>query len=177
VSGFCSSNVGDQDTTAIQEQRTLESLRSSVQATFTSLMTLGSSPALSFPRLFKRLVDSTSSSRSSNRSSYSEFRLILTGMLDSYRGEGDLLLITNRLVERDLFTTVEEFSKCRTQGSRVRGAFCTSCKGSLQENNTSKAMEVGPTGENGIPAGSAEEGWVIQQITGKPYHRRCLPFD
>ncbi|KAF8478275.1 Golgi CORVET complex core vacuolar protein 8-domain-containing protein [Gautieria morchelliformis] len=172
VSGFCASTAGEDDPVVMQEQRTLGSLRALVQETFTSLMAMGSSAALSFPHLFKRLVDSASSSRPTSRSSYSEFRLILTGMLESYRGEGDILLITNRLVERDLFTTVQELATRRLQGSRIRAAFCMACKSSLQRHLLSRGPEAKPLRET---ESSPAEDWVIQLTSGLAYHRRCLP--
>lgn len=178
VSEVCASSDADNVPFALQEQRTLASLRTLVQQSFTSLMTMGSSTAQSFPRLFKRLVDSASSSRPSSRSSYSEFRLILTGMLESYRGEGDYLLITNRLVERDLFTTVEELAKGRLQGSRVRAAFCAACKSSLQGPFISKGPAVHTVrdiGSSRESSGEQVEDWVIQLTSGSAYHRKCLP--
>lgn len=178
VSGFCTSDAGDDDPVAMQEHRILGSLRTLVQETFTSLMAIGSSSALSFPRLFKRLVDSASSSRPSSRSSYSEFRLILTGMLESYRGEGDLLLITNRLVERDLFTTVEDLARRRLHGSRIRNAFCSTCKSSLQGHQLLKSTHATSIRDDVMSkeiSGVAVEGWVIQLASGLAYHRNCLP--
>ena len=178
VSDFCSSDIRDDDAASMQEHRTLDSLRTLVQETFTSLMAIGSSRPHSFPRLFKRLVDSASSSRPSSRASYSEFRLILTGMLESYRGEGDLLLITNRLVERDLFMTVEELARRRLQGSRIRTPFCMTCHSSLQGHHVLKANAAKPIRENGISKeipGVQVEDWVIQLTSGLAYHRACLP--
>ncbi|KIJ49527.1 hypothetical protein M422DRAFT_161359 [Sphaerobolus stellatus SS14] len=158
VSAFYNSALQDSNERISEEQRTLNSLRSLVQTTFSSLMASGLSPGLSFPRLFKRLVDSASKSRSSGRSSYSEFRLILTGMLDSYRGEGELLLIANRLVDRDLFVVVQEYAKRCSQGSRIRAATCTACNSSLASTKET----------------NAGDGWVVKRISGLPYHRRCL---
>ncbi|KAF8578041.1 hypothetical protein K439DRAFT_1639240 [Ramaria rubella] len=179
VSDFCSSDATDADPMALHEQHVLGSLRSLVQMTFTSMMSQGSSPSLSFPRLFKRLVDSTSTTRPSSKSSYSEFRLILTGILDSYRSEGDILFITNRLMERDLFTTFEELSRRRVQGSRVRTATCISCRKVLHERAPSQYTQTTPSRMNGISKENFQdevEGWVIQVSSGKAYHRQCLPL-
>lgn len=97
----------------------LERLRLLVQETFTSLVQQTSSQDLSFSQLFKRLVDASSSGPFARKSSYNEFRLILGGMLDSYRSEGDFLIITNRLVERDLFETMQQFTAARKKGRRM----------------------------------------------------------
>lgn len=83
-------------------------LRGLIQSTLLHLVSSG----ISFPRLFKRLVDETSG----NKTSYAEFRTILTGMLDSYRAEGEMLLMSKRLMEADLFVAVEGLSKKRQCG-------------------------------------------------------------
>ncbi|KAF8309432.1 hypothetical protein DL93DRAFT_2085708 [Clavulina sp. PMI_390] len=98
----------------------LERLRLLVQDTFSSLVQQSSSKALSFPRLFKRLVDASSSAKYGRKTMYTEFRLILGGMLESYRAEEDVLLITKRLAEQDLFQDVAEYSAARRRGMRVR---------------------------------------------------------
>ncbi|KAF9510041.1 hypothetical protein BS47DRAFT_1396315 [Hydnum rufescens UP504] len=98
----------------------LEKLRLLVQETFTSLVQQSSSQGLSFPRLFRRLVDASSSGQYARKTLYTEFRLILGGMLESYRTEGDFLTITNRLVERDLFEDVEALTAASKCGKRMR---------------------------------------------------------
>lgn len=167
VSSFCGSYVENEEEMVSEEQQTLNVLRSLVQTTFSSLMASGSFPGLSLPRLFKRLVDSASKERSSGRSSYSEFRLILTGMLDSYRAEGDLLLITNHLIQRDLFFVVEEYTKRQYQGARARDFHCSACKCSLE-----------PVQDNDFAnlSDNHEQAWMIQRISGMPFHRKCLPI-
>lgn len=94
-------------------------LRVLVQSTFLHLLSSG----VSFPRLFKRLVDETSN----NKTSYSEFRTILTGMLESYRSEGEMLLMSKRLMESDLFGAVEELSKKRQAGWGPKGGRICRC--------------------------------------------------
>ena len=70
------------------------------------------SRAVSFPRLFRRLVESPKpAAASTNGTAYTEFRAILTGMLETYRSEGDMLVIAKHLVDRDIFDTVEELVK------------------------------------------------------------------
>ncbi|KAG8917008.1 Vacuolar protein sorting-associated protein 8 [Tulasnella sp. 417] len=86
----------------------LAELRTLLQGTFSQLLSNSTSTDVSFPRLFKRLVDSTSASRTSTKGLYTEFRLILTGMLDSYRSEGDFLTLNNRLIQQDLHGVIAE---------------------------------------------------------------------
>ncbi|KAF8345868.1 Golgi CORVET complex core vacuolar protein 8-domain-containing protein [Amanita rubescens] len=88
-------------------------LRSLVQETFGSFVSVASTKTVSFPRLFKRLVESVSASSSAH---YTEFRSILTGMVESYRSDGDMLIITKHLVHRDLFETMASHSRERAMG-------------------------------------------------------------
>ncbi|KAG9013436.1 Vacuolar protein sorting-associated protein 8 [Tulasnella sp. 427] len=114
--------------------KVLTELRTLLQNTFSQLLSHSTSTDVSFPRLFKRLVDSTSASRSSTKSLYTEFRLILTGMLDSYRSEGDFLTLNNRLIQQDLHGVVAEGVKARSRGWRPKIAFCTQCQKSPAPN-------------------------------------------
>jgi len=109
---------------------TLTRLRSLVQETFSSLVSVSSSHRISFPKLFKRLVDSAT--QTSKETHYNEFRIILTGMMESYRSDGDILTITKQILDRDVFDTVEELAKVRSRGWKLeRGATCSSCGGGL----------------------------------------------
>ena len=104
----------------------LESLRGLVQEVLQTLV-VSSSSALSFPRLFRRLVDDAGSPKSFKGRAYSEFRAILTGMLDSYRSEGEMLSMTTRMVEEDLFVGVEEVTRKRQRGWRPSWSQCQVC--------------------------------------------------
>ncbi|PPQ98630.1 hypothetical protein CVT24_003963 [Panaeolus cyanescens] len=88
----------------------LGKLRSSVQQTFGALVSITSTTAISLPHLFKRLVNSTPSSLGSH---YTEFRIILTGILESYRSDEDLLVMVNQLVKRDLYDSLSELAQER----------------------------------------------------------------
>ncbi|KIJ67823.1 hypothetical protein HYDPIDRAFT_83392 [Hydnomerulius pinastri MD-312] len=121
----------------------LSTLRGLVQDTFASLVTISSTQAVSFPRLFKRLVDPKLYAGSTSGTPYTEFRTILTGMLESYRSDGDMLVISQRLLDRDVFDTVEEFTKERMRGWSAERGVCSHCHqsllqrdGSFQPNNT-----------------------------------------
>lgn len=115
---------------AFAEWQTLNSLRSLVQATFGALVSITSTRAVSFPRLFKRLVNSTTHINATG-TRYTEFRTILTGMLESYRSDGDILIITKHLVDRDLFETVASVTKERARGWSPFTAVCSLCGKSL----------------------------------------------
>ncbi|KAH9948953.1 Golgi CORVET complex core vacuolar protein 8-domain-containing protein [Amylocystis lapponica] len=173
VAGCCSSEAFDafEDSTSEHvklERQTLAALRSLVQRTFTSLMSISSTKAVSFPRLFKRLVESASHSHVSKRTLYTEFRTILTGMLESFRSDGDMLVITKHLIDRDLFVTIEEFAHERVRGWAPSQGVCRACGESFLENKTSPGAEE-PKPESSVP--------IVVSRTGAIYHSRCLPPD
>ena len=108
----------------------LGSLRDLVQNTFASLVTISSTRAVSFPRLFKRLVNPRLYADSTPGTPYTEFRTILTGMLESYRSDGDMLSISQKLLQRDVFDTVEEYTKEKRKGWSVPH-LCSHCHQTL----------------------------------------------
>jgi len=145
----------------------LDSLRSLVQETLSSLVSSTSNTSLlSFPRLFKHLVEASSTpttpggSQAKDPRAYSEFRSILTGMMDTYRSDTEVLGVTIRLVERDLFQSVKEMTKERAKGWRPsieawekgEAVFGTGeGKGKGQSHASSKAGGEGTEGEEEVP--------------------------
>ncbi len=124
----------------------LETLRGLIQSTLSSLVSSSSSSALSFPRLFKRLVESSTSTNKVVKKgrAYSEFRMILMGMLDSYKAEGDMLSMSIRLIEADLFRDVEELTMKRMRGWRPTiFGICTSCGGRLPPDQSMMVLGSG----------------------------------
>ncbi|KAJ7647287.1 Golgi CORVET complex core vacuolar protein 8-domain-containing protein [Roridomyces roridus] len=133
---------------------TLSALRSLVQDTFSALVSISSTRAVSFPRLFKRLV--TSATEASTGTQYLEFRTILTGMLESYRSDGDMLAISKKLVDRDLFDTIAEATRERGRGWMPHTRTCSFCR---------KALYAG------------SEKQIVVSRTGIMYHSLCLPSE
>ncbi|OCF72440.1 hypothetical protein I204_06819 [Kwoniella mangroviensis CBS 8886] len=116
-----------QDTTSANAA--VAALRSTVQETLASLVN-SSSPSLSFPRLFKKLVDASTTGTNTGGQkgrTYAEFRTILTGMLDSYRAEGEMLSMTTRLVETDLFEILAILKTKRESGWTLVSSACGAC--------------------------------------------------
>ena len=148
-----------------QQVHLLSSLRSLVQATFSTLVTVTSTSAVSFPRLFKRLVNSTPQSTGSH---YNEFRIILTGMLESYRSDEDLLIMLKHLVDRDLFDIVAQVTRERTSGWVSRRGTCRYCRKSLAPLNV-VSLSHGPV--------NVSIHQIIVSRTGVIYHRNCKPPD
>ncbi|EKM54684.1 uncharacterized protein PHACADRAFT_96976 [Phanerochaete carnosa HHB-10118-sp] len=152
------------------ERALLDELRASVHETFNSLLSVSSTKAVSFPRLFKRLVDARDS-RVTKGAQYTEFRAILGGMLESYRSEGDMLVITKHLMSRDFFVLVEELAKARSKGWAPSRGICSTCGERLYDaSKSAKAFAVSGESES-VPEDSA----IIVSRTGVVYHRKCLP--
>jgi vacuolar protein sorting-associated protein 8 len=174
LSPICSeeaiSNIGSGHKIMELPRRTLSAFRSLVQETFGALVSITSTRAVSFPRLFKRLVDTATDAHKSMGTPYTEFRTILTGMLESYRSDADMLFITKHLIDRDLFETVETFARQRGRGWTLtyRGT-CSYCRQPLLENQKAEASSAHPAAEG---SGNIK---VIVSRTGAIYHSRCLP--
>lgn len=139
------------------DENVIMTLRSLVHDSFTSLVTVSSTKAVSFPRLFKRLVDSAARPRGQAVTPYSEFRNILTGMLDSYRSESDLLYMSKRIIEGDFFDNFEQLEKGRRRGWTSTSNKCAVCRkqipmisstlsGSTQNTDSSQSFTVSRTG-------------------------------
>lgn len=109
----------------------LSTLRGLVQETFASFVSVTSTQAVSFPRIFKRLVDPGLYTGPSSGTSYTEFRTILTSMLESYRTDEDMLVISKHLLSRDVFDTVEEYTKVKVKGWSASHSTCKYCHNSL----------------------------------------------
>ncbi|EGN99739.1 hypothetical protein SERLA73DRAFT_88352 [Serpula lacrymans var. lacrymans S7.3] len=174
VSSCCSGDAlsEPQDDTARgemvkSERRTLSTLRSLVKETFEALVSISSTRAVSFPRLFKRLVDPSNLDYGIS-GTYTEFRTILTGMLESYRSDGDMLVISKHLLERDVFDTVEEFTRERMKGWAPSRNVCSGCRKSLLEGKKVES-DVGPPVDVNVH--------VVVLRTGAIYHSRCSPLD
>lgn len=141
----------------------LSELRSLVQNTFGALVSITSTSVVSFPRLFKRLVNSTTSTTHSH---YNEFRTILTGMLESYRSDGDMLTMTKQLVERDLFDTIADFTRQKSRGWTLERGVCVHCRNPLSK----KPPEQNADTPSELDVSVLQ---IIVSRTGKAYHSQC----
>ncbi|KAI0339881.1 hypothetical protein BDW22DRAFT_1335468 [Trametopsis cervina] len=160
VSAIVPSNEGTTPTS----ERVMNALRLSIQETFSALMSASSSKVVSFPRLFKRLIDAGHTNRVSKGTQYNEFRTILTGMLESYRSDGEMLVITKHLMARDLFVSVEGLAKARARGWAPTRGVCSMCRERLY--NVEK-----PQPSEDEEAQTAE---IVVSRTGAIYHRGCF---
>ncbi|KAL1406083.1 hypothetical protein Q8F55_007766 [Vanrija albida] len=153
----------------------LESLRGLVQDTLQALLSTSSSTTPSFARLFKRLVEAApSDSKRKNKKgknkkgdggapgarAYSEFRTILSGMLDSFKGDAEVLALSTRLVDADVYDLLEEKVIKTQAGWRSTQTVCSICNKELWASKT-----------EGVKAG--EEDKVAVRADGRAVHLRC----
>jgi hypothetical protein len=148
----------------------INELRSIIQATFSALTAQSSSESLSFPRLFRRLLNSSQEELIPTKNTYTEFRLILTGMLETYRTEGDMLGITKRLVEQDLFEIMNDHVLARQRGWRSVAPVCAGCNSELHVNLEGDSKN--PT-ENEVSHPNRKT--LMLMASGIVYHQTCAP--
>lgn len=129
-------------------------LRTTIQALIAS-----SSSSRSFPRLFRRLIESSETSFKKGRA-YAEFRGVVGGMLESYRTERDVLLMTTHLIDIDVFEVVHELARKQQQGWRAALGRCSNCDETLGENIQE-------------PAASQRREGIIVYATGSIAHKHC----
>lgn len=138
-------------------QDALNLLRNLVQETFGALISITS---LSFPKLFKRLVGSVPAAAGTP---YHEVRNILTGMLEFYRSDSDMLVIAKHLVDRDVFDKIAEATRERKFGWSPIKANCHGCRKSVLVNHSTADSTAGATDK------------LVLYRTGMIYHNDCLP--
>jgi hypothetical protein len=149
--------------------RASELLSSLIPTALSALVSTTSSREVSFPRLVRRLIDSNSRSPAANRS-YSEFKSIVSSMLDTYAFEGDLLSLSSKISSQDLFAHVEHYKVERDKGWRPGGGAAG------EGGNCSECLQPvwGPQGGTEISSPamsrSASVSMVVEQLgmTGRP---------
>ncbi|KAI8979992.1 Golgi CORVET complex core vacuolar protein 8-domain-containing protein [Pilobolus umbonatus] len=107
-------------------ERIVSSYKSYVQSILTSLL-LSTSPQISLPRLLLRLIHS----QARGETTFADFRDIFLSMLDTYKYEGKLIELTNRLFDRDLFGSLQEMMNKRSKGWRPQRAICEICNANI----------------------------------------------
>ncbi|KAL7901951.1 Golgi CORVET complex core vacuolar protein 8 domain-containing protein [Trichoderma sp. SZMC 28014] len=127
---------------ALDEETLLAKLRSLVQHTFTSLLVSTSSQAsnqangqpgavtfsnpasnLSFLRVLRSFLTQVAASSPS----LADLRTVLASIFSAYAYEESILRLSNRLIERNLFTNVNTSVELRQRGWRPRGSTCEAC--------------------------------------------------
>lgn len=140
-------------------------LRSLIQTTFDSLLLRSTDQGISFPQLFRELVTSATQENTLNSSTstelYAEFRMILTGMLNAYHYEGELLATTSALINRDLDNLFEEWTTRRGMGWKANQAVCANCTKSF----------LSPAGLEST--GASRPSPIRITATGQMFHVEC----
>ncbi|KAI7905949.1 Golgi CORVET complex core vacuolar protein 8-domain-containing protein [Cokeromyces recurvatus] len=103
-------------------QRITSSFKLFVQSILTSLL-LSTSPQVSLPRLLLRLIHS----QARGETTFADFRDVFLSMLDTYKYEGKLLEMTNKLFDRDVFSSLQDMVEKRGKGWRPARAVCEIC--------------------------------------------------
>ncbi|CAP60355.1 uncharacterized protein PODANS_1_6550 [Podospora anserina S mat+] len=110
-------------------------LRSLVQNTFTALLTCTSTPSpsstttagmgsnLSFLRILRAFLTRAAASSPN----LADLRSVLSSIFAAYAYEESILRLSNRLLERSLFVSVNEAVALRQRGWRPRGSTCEAC--------------------------------------------------
>ncbi|MBW0497198.1 hypothetical protein O181_036913 [Austropuccinia psidii MF-1] len=124
----------------------VESLRGLLPKIVSALISgTKSSNQVSFSKLVKRLIESPDPSQAVSFNSKSnqriggtdsqnltsEFRCIILMLMDTYRFEGNVLEVTGRLIDQDLFKYVNELVKAQEKGFRPDGLSCHHCQRSI----------------------------------------------
>ncbi|KZF26051.1 hypothetical protein L228DRAFT_264481 [Xylona heveae TC161] len=109
----------------------LNSLRSTVQQTFTALLrstaTRGSKERGRPDHSFLRILQAFLARASLASPSLSDLRTVLSTIFSAYAYEESLLSLANRLLDRDLFVQVAEANQLRQRGWKPRGPTCEGC--------------------------------------------------
>ncbi|ORX61405.1 hypothetical protein DM01DRAFT_1299341 [Hesseltinella vesiculosa] len=162
------------------QQHLVQTSKSFVQSILTSLL-LSTSPQVSLPRLLLRLIDS----QTKGETTFEDFRDIFLSMLDTYKYEGQLLALTNRLFDRDVFLGVQDMVRQRGKGWRPQVMMCVICRGPILDvsllqpdiwpspPSTSSSSSTDSSPELPSPATPMSSGLMLFQC-GHVYHRQCL---
>ncbi|GAB5590440.1 hypothetical protein Unana1_05340 [Umbelopsis nana] len=171
----------------------VSSFKSFVQSILTSLLLSTSSPHVSLPRLLLRLIQS----QAHGDTTFADFRDIFLGMLDTYKYEGHLLEMTNRLFEQDLFVGVRSVIQKKSRGWRPRRIVCEIChltlldlsilqkpfafdleEDDVQADKNDQALanadQAEPSTSQPVASPSKPSDGIVLFRCGHGYHRACL---
>jgi hypothetical protein len=122
------------ETEELDTDKLLALLRSLVQHTFTALLT--STTTQSTPRTnsninsnlsFLRVLRAFLTRAATTSPNLSDLRAVLQSIFSAYAYEESILRLSNRLLERSLFVSVDRAAELRRRGWRPRGSTCEAC--------------------------------------------------
>jgi hypothetical protein len=131
----------------LDADKLLTLLRSLVQTTFTALLTSTSTPsslppptttqktppaaattqAIGTNLSFLRILRSFLTRAAASSPNLADLRAVLSSIFSAYAYEESILRLSNRLLERSLFVSVERAVELRQRGWRPRGSTCEAC--------------------------------------------------
>jgi len=126
---------------AFDSERLLALLRSLVQHTFTALLTATSTQAIDQgdsktqllsgsgrgSSMFLRILRAFLTTVATSSPSLADLRQVLTSIFSAYAYEENILQLSNRLLEQQLFANVKQAVELRQRGWRSRGSTCEGC--------------------------------------------------
>ncbi|KAI9307508.1 Golgi CORVET complex core vacuolar protein 8-domain-containing protein [Cunninghamella echinulata] len=153
------------------QQYIISTFKSFVQSILTSLL-LSTSPQVSLPRLLLRLIDS----QTKGETTFADFRDIFLSMLDTYKYEGQLLELTNRLFDRDLFLGVQENVRHHKKGWRPQSTLCTICRATVLNVSLMQPdiWQDQQQNKEGNEKEDEKDKKVVVYQCGHVYHHHCL---
>lgn len=153
-------------------------LRQGIQDTLAALISSSASSTLSFPRLFRRLVQTSendlgqlSDQASPSSAVYSEFRLVLFSMLNTYHDQQDTLILVTKLIQGELCHWLNQMVINRQAGWRAQGLHCGYCKKRFSNRRLDRKTKAGMVDTARVRQES--ENAICVPRTGLPYHWDC----
>lgn len=129
LSNYKGSNAESHKVNDIDTDKLLSTLRTLVQRSFTSLLTITSTPSPSGNNLsFLRILRAVLTRVSVSSPNLSDLRAVLSSIFSAYAYEESILSLANRLLDKDLFIHVQAATELRQRGWRPRGSVCEGCR-------------------------------------------------
>jgi hypothetical protein len=121
-------DLQESTSTAIDYEKLRAQLRTLVQRSFTALLTSTSTPSPSSMNLsFLRILRAFLTRASISSPNLSDLRAVLASIFSAYAYEESILSLANRLLDKDLFVSVQSATALRQRGWRPRGSTCEGC--------------------------------------------------
>ncbi|KXJ91308.1 golgi complex component [Microdochium bolleyi] len=132
---------GEASSHVVESEKLLALLRSLVQHTFTALLTATSTQGIDQAdaktrvlsgsgrgsSTFLRILRAFLTTAATSSPSLADLRQVLTSIFAAYAYEENILHLSNRLLEQQLFANVKQAVELRQRGWRSRGSTCEGC--------------------------------------------------
>jgi len=121
-------DLSESSSAALDHDKLLAQLRTLVQRSFTALLTSTSTPSPSGANIsFLRILRAFLTRASVSSPNLSDLRAVLASIFSAYAYEESILSLANRLLDKDLFVSVQSATTLRQRGWRPRGSTCEGC--------------------------------------------------